>query len=76
MLDTLKWLANHSKVWLEITNLIIPQANDSPAEMQRMCRWIVEELGPDVPIHFTAFHPDFKMVDRGAHADRDARNRL
>jgi pyruvate formate lyase activating enzyme len=65
VLDTLKWLADHSNVWLEITNLIIPQANDSPAEMQRMCRWIAEELGPDVPMHFTAFHPDFKMVDRG-----------
>ena len=65
VLDTLKWLVQQSNVWLEITNLIIPQANDSPDELERMCRWVVDELGPDVPIHFTAFHPDFKMVDRG-----------
>ncbi len=66
VLDTLRWLARESDVWLEITNLVIPQANDSPAEIERMCRWIVEELGPDVPIHFSAFHPDFKMTDRPA----------
>ena len=66
VLDTLKWLVEQSEVWLEITNLIIPGANDSPDEIQRMCGWIVDELGPDVPIHFTAFHPDFKLVDRGS----------
>jgi pyruvate formate lyase activating enzyme len=64
VLDTLRWLARASNVWLEITNLIIPQANDSPDDMKRMCQWIVEELGPDVPLHFSAFHPDFKMTDR------------
>ncbi len=66
VLDTLRWLVHESDVWLEITNLIIPQANDSPDELERMCRWIVGELGPDVPIHFSAFHPDFKMTDRPA----------
>jgi len=65
VLDTLRWIARESQVWLEITNLIIPQANDSPEEIKRMCQWIVEELGPDVPVHFSAFHPDFKVTDRG-----------
>jgi AmmeMemoRadiSam system radical SAM enzyme/AmmeMemoRadiSam system protein A len=65
VLDTLRWLVHQSDVWVEITNLIIPQANDSPDELQRMCQWILDELGPDVPIHFSAFHPDFKLTDRG-----------
>jgi pyruvate formate lyase activating enzyme len=65
VLDTLRWIARESKVWLEITNLVIPQANDSPEDIKRMCQWIVEELGPDVPLHFSAFHPDFKLTDRG-----------
>jgi pyruvate formate lyase activating enzyme len=66
VLDTLRWLARESNVWVEITNLIIPRANDAPDEIKRMCQWIVEELGPDVPLHFSAFHPDFKLIDRGA----------
>ena len=65
VLDTLRWLAHESDVWVEITNLIIPRANDSPDELKQMSEWIVEELGPDVPIHFTAFHPDFELTDRG-----------
>jgi pyruvate formate lyase activating enzyme len=65
VLDTLRWLVHHSDVWVEITNLVIPGANDSPDQVGRMCRWIVEELGPDVPLHFTAFHPDFRLTDRG-----------
>jgi len=65
VLDTLHWLVHESQTWLEITNLIIPGANDSPAEIERMCRWIATELRPDVPLHFSAFHPDFKMTDRG-----------
>jgi pyruvate formate lyase activating enzyme len=65
VLDTLRWIARESKVWLEITNLIIPKANDSPEDIKRMCEWIAEELGPDVPLHFSAFHPDFKLTDRG-----------
>jgi len=65
VLDTLGWLVHETDVWVEITNLIIPGANDSPAEIERLCRWVFDELGPDVPLHFTAFHPDFKMTDRG-----------
>ncbi|MBN2476808.1 MAG: AmmeMemoRadiSam system radical SAM enzyme [Pirellulales bacterium] len=64
VIDTLRWLAHQSDTWVEITNLVIPRANDSPEEIERMCRWIVEELGPDVPLHFSAFHPDFKLTDR------------
>jgi pyruvate formate lyase activating enzyme len=65
VLDTLRWLVHESPTWVEITNLIIPDANDSPEEIQNMCRWIATELGSDVPVHFSAFHPDFKMADRG-----------
>jgi AmmeMemoRadiSam system radical SAM enzyme/AmmeMemoRadiSam system protein B/AmmeMemoRadiSam system protein A len=61
--DTLRWLARETDVWLEVTNLIIPQANDGRDELQRMCQWMLEALGPDVPVHFTAFHPDFRMRD-------------
>jgi AmmeMemoRadiSam system radical SAM enzyme/AmmeMemoRadiSam system protein B/AmmeMemoRadiSam system protein A len=63
VLDTLRWLAHKTEVWLEITNLLIPQENDSPGDIERMCRWIHDELGPDVPLHFSAFHPDFRMTD-------------
>jgi AmmeMemoRadiSam system radical SAM enzyme len=65
VLDTLRWIAKESRVWLEITNLLIPQANDAPREIEAMCRWIAAELGPEVPLHFSAFHPDFKLTDRG-----------
>jgi AmmeMemoRadiSam system radical SAM enzyme len=65
VLDTLVWLAKESAIWVEITNLLIPQANDDPEQIKRMCAWIVEMLGPDVPLHFSAFHPDFKLTDRG-----------
>ena len=64
VLDTLRWLVHESNVWVEITNLVIPQANDTSDEFQRMCDWILDELGPDVPVHFTAFHPDFRLRDR------------
>jgi pyruvate formate lyase activating enzyme len=63
VLDTLKWLKRDTKVWLEITNLMIPGLNDSPEETRKLAEWIGKELGPDVPLHFTAFHPDFKMLD-------------
>ncbi len=63
VLETLKWLKKETKVWFEITNLMIPSLNDSPAETKKMCEWILENLGPEVPVHFTAFHPDYKMVD-------------
>lgn len=64
VLDTLTWLARESPVWLEITNLVIPDANDDPDDIRRMCVWIRDTLGADVPLHFTAFHPDFRMRDR------------
>ncbi|MBI4533053.1 MAG: AmmeMemoRadiSam system radical SAM enzyme [Candidatus Melainabacteria bacterium] len=64
VLDTLKWLKHESNVWFEITNLVIPEENDSPEEIERMCDWIVTNLGDDVPVHFTAFHPDFKLMHR------------
>ncbi len=64
VLDTLVYLKHHSQVWFEITTLLIPGENDSDAELDDECRWIVEQLGPDVPVHFTAFHPDFRMLDK------------
>lgn len=64
VLDTLRYLKHETGVWLEITNLVIPGANDSLDEIRRMCDWIVRELGPEVPLHFSAFHPDFRMLDR------------
>ena len=63
VLDTLIYLARETFVWLEITTLLIPGKNDSDAELQAMCAWIARELGVDVPLHFTAFHPDWKMRD-------------
>jgi pyruvate formate lyase activating enzyme len=63
VLDTLRYLKHETDVWFEITNLIIPGQNDDPAELDAMCRWIARELGPDVPLHFTAFHPDYRMLD-------------
>jgi pyruvate formate lyase activating enzyme len=66
VLDTLKFLRNETDVWIEITTLLIPGKNDSDDELLRMSQWIRNELGPDVPLHFTAFHPDWKMRDIGA----------
>jgi pyruvate formate lyase activating enzyme len=63
VLDTLEYLHHETDVWLEITNLLIPGKNDSDAEIDAMTSWIVERLGADVPLHFTAFHPDYKMLD-------------
>ena len=62
ILDTLKFLKRETNVWFELTNLMIPGENDSTEETKAMCAWIVENLGPDIPVHFTAFHPDFKML--------------
>jgi pyruvate formate lyase activating enzyme len=64
VLDTLVWLARSTEVWLELTTLLIPGLNDSPAELDALTRWVVAELGPDVPLHFTAFHPDGRLLDR------------
>ena len=63
VLDTLKYLRHETQVWFEITTLIIPGENDAEDQTRAMCEWIVEHLGDDVPIHFSAFHPDFKMMD-------------
>ncbi len=66
VLDTLVYIKHHTNVWLEITTLIIPGENDSESELEQMTQWVVEHLGPDVPLHFTAFHPDYKMLDTSA----------
>ncbi len=63
VLDTLIYLVHETKVWTEITTLLIPGHNDSDQEIERLSKWVMEELGPEVPVHFTAFHPDFKMID-------------
>jgi pyruvate formate lyase activating enzyme len=63
VLDTLKYLKRETGVWLEITTLLIPGKNDSNAEIEALAAWIAQELGPDVPLHFSAFHPDWKMAD-------------
>ncbi len=63
VLDTLKWLHDETDVWVELTNLMIPGHNDDPAETRKLSEWVAENLGLDTPLHFTAFHPDFKMQD-------------
>ncbi|OGS91137.1 MAG: AmmeMemoRadiSam system radical SAM enzyme [Gallionellales bacterium GWA2_60_18] len=62
VLDTLKYLCNETQVWVELTTLLIPGLNDSADEIGRMSAWIAQELGVDVPLHFSAFHPDYKMT--------------
>jgi pyruvate formate lyase activating enzyme len=62
VLDTLAYLRHETGVWFEITTLLIPGCNDSSEEIAAQCQWIRRELGPDVPLHFTAFHPDYKMT--------------
>ena len=62
VLDTLRYLRHETDVWLETTTLLIPGENDGEDEIDAMTRWVVAELGPDVPMHFTAFHPDFRMM--------------
>jgi pyruvate formate lyase activating enzyme len=64
VLETLEYLKHATVVWFEITNLLIPGLNDSDEEIDRMTSWVVERLGPDVPMHFTAFHPEYKLLDR------------
>src|SRR3989440_8285519 len=63
VLETLEYLKHETDVWFEVTTLLIPGANDSDDELHAMTTWVVDHLGPDVPMHFTAFHPDFKMLD-------------
>ncbi|HEU5077057.1 MAG TPA: AmmeMemoRadiSam system radical SAM enzyme [Polyangiaceae bacterium] len=63
VLDTLKFLRRETEVWLEVTTLLIPGHNDSPDEVDRLCEWFARELGSEVPLHFSAFHPDYRMAD-------------
>lgn len=63
VLETLKYLKHETQVWLELTTLLIPGLNDSTEELQALSEWVANELGVDVPIHFTSFHPDYKMID-------------
>jgi len=63
VLETLEYLKHETTVWFELTTLVIPGWNDGEAELNQMTQWVVEHLGPDVPMHFTAFHPDWRMLD-------------
>jgi pyruvate formate lyase activating enzyme len=63
VLETLEYLVRETRVWTEITTLLIPGHNDSDGEVERLSRWIADHLGLDVPLHFSAFHPDFKMMN-------------
>ena len=66
VLDTLAYVAHETKCWLEITTLLIPGRNDSDAELEQLAAWCMKELGPDIPLHFSAFHPDYKLDDAPA----------
>jgi pyruvate formate lyase activating enzyme len=66
ILDTLVYLKNETDVWFEITTLLIPGENDSKEEIEALTRWVMTNLGPEVPLHFTAFHPDWKMMDHSS----------
>ena len=65
VLETLEYIRHETDTWLELTTLLIPGENDSDRELEQMSAWVVSHLGPDVPMHFTAFHPDWKMRDIG-----------
>ncbi len=64
VLETLEYLVHETDVWVEVTTLLIPGLNDSDGEIDAETRWFAERLGPNVPLHFTAFHPDWKLRDR------------
>jgi len=74
VLDTIKWLKNETDIWIELTTLLIPNENDTDAEIKRMSDWILENIGDEVPHHFTAFHPTFKMGNY-QHTPADTLNR-
>ena len=63
VLDSLEYIKHETDCWLELTTLLIPGENDSTQELDAMTTWVVDKLGPEVPMHFTAFHPDWKMQD-------------
>jgi pyruvate formate lyase activating enzyme len=64
VLDTILHVRHHTRAWLELTTLLIPGLNDSDEELHALTRWVATELGPDLPLHFSAFHPDHRMLDR------------
>ena len=66
VLETLQYIQHETSVWLEITTLLIPGENDSDRELEALTSWVADKLGPDVPLHFSAFHPDWKMMDKPA----------
>jgi pyruvate formate lyase activating enzyme len=74
VLETLEWLARGKKVWTEVTNLVIPGLNDEPDETRRLAEWVRDHMGADVPLHFSAFHPDYKMMDRPQTPPETLRN--
>ncbi len=63
VLDTIEYVVNETSTWVELTTLLIPGKNDSDGELDALTRWVVDHCGPDVPLHFSAFHPDWKMRD-------------
>ncbi len=74
VLETLEYAVHETDVWVEITTLLIPGHNDGDDELDEMTRWVAEHLGPEVPLHFSAFHPDFRMLDvPSTPPDADAR---
>lgn len=64
ILDTIKYVKNETNCWLELTTLLIEGENDSDDELKRECEWIVQNLGTDTPLHFSAFHPSYKFMDK------------
>jgi pyruvate formate lyase activating enzyme len=74
VLETLEYLKRETKVWLEITTLLIPGENDVPAEIEAESAWVMDRLGPDVPLHFTGFHPDWKLMDAPPTSPQSLRN--
>nr|WP_049751706.1 AmmeMemoRadiSam system radical SAM enzyme [Halorhodospira halophila] len=64
VLDTLRYIRHETDCWLELTTLLIPGENDADAEIEAMAQWVLEHLGAEVPLHFTAFLPAFRMMDR------------
>ena len=62
VLDTLQYIRHETACWLELTTLLIPGANDGDAELHALTRWVADHLGHEVPLHFTAFHPDYKTT--------------
>ena len=63
VLDNISWLVNETETWVELTTLLIPGYNDSDKELRELTRWVAQELGVDVPLHFSAFHPSYRMSD-------------